>query len=80
VVLQIRNPDRGSQGDRLGNGGIEVADLKVKVHHRALFAADRRPNGRLVAGRLLSHARSLSHGLSHVQGRSLISHGADVSG
>jgi len=42
VLLQLDRSYRGSQGDRLADRGIEVADLKVKVHHRALFPADAR--------------------------------------
>jgi hypothetical protein len=55
VLLRLGRSHRGSQGDRLGDRGIEVADLKVEVHHRALLPVDGRPNGGLVAGRLLEH-------------------------
>jgi hypothetical protein len=43
------------RGDCLGNRGVEVCDLEVEVHHRALLPGGRRPHGGLVTNRLLEH-------------------------
>jgi hypothetical protein len=37
VLLRLGRSQRGSQGDRLGDCGIEVADLKVEVHHQKTY-------------------------------------------
>src|SRR3954471_25005763 len=55
IVLRLVGSDRGSEGDSLRDGGVEVSDLEVEVHHRALLPVSRRPHGRLVTGRLLEH-------------------------
>ncbi len=44
-ALRLGRTYRDSQGDRHGDRGIEVADLKVEVHHRALFPRRRAANG-----------------------------------
>lgn len=46
---------RRSEGERLSDRGIEVADLKVEVHHRTLLRVYGWPDGGLVVGCLLEH-------------------------
>ena len=55
VLLCLGRRHRGSQRDGLSNRGIEVPDLEVEVHHRALFPVHGRPDGGLVSVRLLEH-------------------------
>ncbi len=57
VLLRLDRRHRGSQSDRLGDRRIEVADLKVEVHHRALFPADWRPNGEVGTSKEAGMAR-----------------------
>jgi hypothetical protein len=55
IVLWLLGSDRGSECDGLRDRRIEVTDLEVEVHHRALLPVGRRPYGRAVIGRLLEH-------------------------
>ena len=55
VLLWLGRGHRRSQSDRVGDRGIEVADLEVEVHHRALFPVDWRPDRGSIAGCLLEH-------------------------
>ena len=55
VLLRLVRSNRCSEGNGLGDSGVEVADLEVEVHHRTLLPVDWRPYGGLVAGRLLEH-------------------------
>ena len=55
IVLRLAGSDRGSEGECLGDRGVEVCDLQVEAHHRALLPVDGRPHGGLVTGRLLQH-------------------------
>src|SRR5580692_3143948 len=55
VRLRLMVRDAGTEGDRLGDGRVEVTHLKVKVHHRALVSRLRRPHGWLEVGGLLEH-------------------------
>src|SRR5580692_8039993 len=55
VLLRLVRSHRCSEGNGLGDRGVEVADLEVEVHHRTLLPVDWRPYGGLVAGRLLEH-------------------------
>jgi hypothetical protein len=55
IVLRLANSDRGSECDCVGDRRVEVSDLKVEVHHRALLPVDGRPHGGPVAGRLLEY-------------------------
>ena len=43
VLLRLGCSQRGAQGERLSDRGIEIADLEVEVHHRALCTVDGRP-------------------------------------
>jgi hypothetical protein len=52
VLLWLGRRHRGSQRDRLSDRGIEVTDLEVEVHHRALRLVHGRPDGGLVSVRL----------------------------
>jgi hypothetical protein len=52
VLLRLGCSHRGAQGERLSDRGIEIADLEVEVHHRALCTVDGRPYRGLVIGRL----------------------------
>jgi hypothetical protein len=55
VLLRLVRSHRCSEGNGLGDRGVEVADLEIEVHHRTLLPVDWRPYGGLVAGRLLEH-------------------------
>jgi len=52
VVLWLEVRDRGTQCHGFGNGGGEISDVKVGVHH-ALLPIDGRPPWRQVTLRLL---------------------------
>jgi hypothetical protein len=54
-LLRLVRSHRRSEGDRLGDRGIEVPDLEVEVHHRTLLPVDGRPDRSLIVGRLLEH-------------------------
>ena len=69
VVLRLIGSERGAQRDRLGDRILEVTDLEVEVHHRALLSGHRWPCRWLVVGRLLEDekagtARRGEHGCS----------------
>jgi hypothetical protein len=55
VLLRLLCSHRGSQGDRVSDGGIQISDLEVEVHHRALRAVDGRPHRGSVVTGLLEH-------------------------
>ena len=62
VLLRLVRSHHCSEGNGLGDRGVEVADLEVEVHHRTLLPIDWRPYGGLVAGRLLEHDEDGSRG------------------
>ena len=62
VLLRLVRSHRCSEGNGLGDRGVEVAGLEVEVHHRTLLPAGWRPYGGLVAGRLLEHGVDGSRG------------------
>jgi len=43
ILLRLVRGQRCAEGNGLGDGGAEVADLEVEVHHRTLVPVDRRP-------------------------------------
>jgi hypothetical protein len=45
VLLRLVRSHRCSEGNGLGDRGIEVADLEIEVHHRTLLPVDWRPHG-----------------------------------
>ena len=55
IVLRLFRSDRGSEGHCLGDRGVQVSDLEVEVHHRALLPVGRWPYRGLVASRLLEY-------------------------
>ena len=52
IVLRLFRGDRGSEGYCLGDRGVQVSDLEVEVHHRALLPVGRWPYRGLVTARL----------------------------
>ena len=55
VLLWLVNRNRRSEGERLSDRGIEIANLEIEVHHRTLFPVRGWPDGGLVVGCLLEH-------------------------
>ena len=55
ILLGLNRRQRGSHGDCLRNRVVQVAHLKVEVHHRALVVVGRWPHRGLVSGGLLKH-------------------------
>ena len=55
IVLRLFRSDRGSEGHCLGDRGVQVPDLEVEVHHRALLPVGRWPYRGLVTTRLLEY-------------------------
>lgn len=55
VLLELLRRDGRSERDCFCHRRVEVANLKVKMHHRALAARIRRPHRRPVVGRFLEH-------------------------
>ena len=53
ILLRLVLSRRCSEGERLSDCGIEVADLEVEVHHRTLFPVHGGPDGGLVVACLL---------------------------
>ena len=79
IVLRLVASDRGSEGDCLGHRGVEVCDLEVEVHHRALLPVDGRPHGGLVTGRLLEHDLDGSLGSGEDRRARLLGSGSQTS-
>lgn len=52
IVLRLVISERHSEFNCPGDRRVEVSDLHVKVHHRALLPIGGRPHGCLVTGRL----------------------------
>jgi hypothetical protein len=74
VRLRLVFREGGSQGHRFGDGRVQVRDLEVEVHHRALLPVDGRPDRRAVAVGLLEHeVRSLRGGGDDRRSRLLVS-------
>ena len=53
VLLRLSGSQRGAESDRIGDGGVEVTDLKIEVHHWVLLPVGWWPRRSLVAVRLL---------------------------
>lgn len=48
VVLGLELDECGAQRHGIVNGGAEISDLEVEVHHRPLLSIDGRPRRRYV--------------------------------
>jgi hypothetical protein len=62
VLLRLSSSQRGAQSDRIGDRGIEITNLKIEVHHRALLPVGWWPHWGLVAVRLLKDEKDRSLG------------------
>lgn len=62
MVVRLGCGERCSQSDCLLGRGVEVVNLEVEMHHRALCAFDRWPYRCVVVGRLLEHDESRAVG------------------
>lgn len=60
VLLRLSSSQRGAQRDRIGDRRVEVTDLKIEVHHRALLSVGWWPHWGLVAVRLLKDEKDRS--------------------
>src|ERR1700736_3157972 len=55
IVLRLVRSDRSSECDSLGDRRVEVSDLEIEMHHRALLPVARRPHRGPGNTRLLEH-------------------------
>ena len=65
MLLRLMPGHGGAEGNRLGDRGLEVTDLEVEMHHRALPPRRGRPLGGLIIRRLLENEINGSLGGGH---------------
>jgi hypothetical protein len=64
IVPRLEAGDPSAKGHGVGDGSVEVLDLDVEVHHRALLAGDGWPDRRyVVLGELEDHVDRVLGGL-----------------
>jgi hypothetical protein len=64
VLLRLMTRDSRTESDCVRRRRIEVADLKIEVHHRSLGTVYGRPDGSLVISGFLEHDVDLAFGCS----------------